>query len=369
VLRGDFFDKGFSAYEVRGNRGLEVAEGTRVEVTQPLYRQASGAGNLATGGALSEALERWLPPLYQEDAGQGVLTQRQGASLSLQAGSPETAAADIASTALVVKQGALLHVDPGQAIRLAGIGQVTVDGTLEAWGGRISILGLGSNGEVQSARPLETYHSLWIGDHARLDAASRAVSAVDARGNRYGQVRQGGSIVIGGEIDANRGDLTASDAFVVVRQGARLDASGSQAWLDLPGQGPLRVASQGGSIALASTSGLYLDGQLRAAAGGEGVAGGSLSVALGAPNYLTGDPRATDAVRQARELVVAQQQAAPLAEGAGPEQGASLLRYGQGRLAVSLVEQGGVDNLALLSTGLLSFDGNVRLNLANALSL
>ncbi|WAF83488.1 filamentous hemagglutinin family protein [Metapseudomonas otitidis] len=369
VLRGDFFDKGFSVYEVRGNRGLEVAEGTRVEVTQPLYRQASGAGNLATGGALSEALERWLPPLYQEDAGQGVLTQRQGASLSLQAGSPETAAADIASTALVVKQGALLHVDPGQAIRLAGIGQVTVDGTLEAWGGRISILGLGSNGEVQSARPLETYHSLWIGDHARLDAASRAVSAVDARGNRYGQVRQGGSIVIGGEIDANRGDLTASDAFVVVRQGARLDASGSQAWLDLPGQGPLRVASQGGSIALASTSGLYLDGQLRAAAGGEGVAGGSLSVALGAPNYLTGDPRATDAVRQARELVVAQQQAAPLAEGAGPEQGASLLRYGQGRLAMSLVEQGGFDNLALLSTGLLSFDGNVRLNLANALSL
>ena len=95
---------------------------------------------------------------------------------------------------------------------------------------------------------------------------------MDSRGNRYGTVRNGGSIVIGGEIDHATGGLTATDAFVVVRQGARLDASGAQAVLDIrAGRHP--VASHGGSIAFASTSGLYLDGQFKAEAGGAGASG------------------------------------------------------------------------------------------------
>ncbi|MGA4636023.1 filamentous hemagglutinin family protein [Pseudomonas solani] len=369
LLRGDFFDKGFSAYEVVGNRGLEVADGTRVDVSMPVYRQGDGATRLATGGAARDALETWTPPVYLDDAAKGVLTQRQGASLSLQAGSRLTAAGDIASTHLVVGKGAILNVDPGQSIGLAGIGQVTVDGTLNAWGGRISVNSIASNPDIALQKPLETYQSIWIGDNAVLDAAARAATSVDSRGNRYGTVRNGGSIVIGGEIDHATGGLSATDAFVVVRQGARLDASGAQAVLDIPGQGATTVASHGGSLSFASTSGLYLDGQFKAEAGGAGASGGSLSVALGAPTYQNNDPRATSAVRQARELVLAQQQGEPLSSTGEPGQGAGLLEYGHGRLAVAQVEAGGFDNLSLLSTGLLSFDGSLNLNVANALNL
>ena len=42
--------------------------------------------------------------------------------------------------------------------------------------------------------------------------------------------------------------------FVVVRQGARLDASGAQAVLDIAGQGAVPVASDGGRISLAPTT-------------------------------------------------------------------------------------------------------------------
>ncbi len=370
LLRGDFFDKGFSAYEVAGNRGLEVAEGTRVDVSMPVYRQGDGATNLATGGAPRDALETWTPPVYLDDAAKGVLTQRQGASLSLRAGSGITAAGDIATTPLLVGKGAILNVDPGQSIGLAGIGQVTVDGTLNAWGGRISVNSIiVSAPDTELQKPLETYQSIWIGDNAVLDAAARAVTAVDSRGNRYGTVRNGGSIVVGGEIDHAKGGLTATDAFVVVRQGARLDASGAQAVLDIPGQGATPVASHGGSIAFASTSGLYLDGQFKAEAGGAGASGGSLSVALGAPSYRINDPRATDAVRQARELVLAQHQGESLPTGVEPGQGATWLQYGHGRLGVDQVVGGGFDNLSLLSTGLLSFDGALNLDMANALNL
>ncbi len=75
-------------------------------------------------------------------------------------------------------------------------------------------------------------------------------------------------------------------AFVVVRPGARLDASGASAVVDVAGVGPVNVASHGGVIALSSMRGLFLDGDLRAAAGGAGAAGGTLALNLETPSYL-----------------------------------------------------------------------------------
>src|SRR5690606_9181473 len=95
-----------------------------------------------------------------------------------------------------------------------------------------------------------------------------------------------------------------SNLFVVVRDGALLDASGASAELDIAGQGTTTIASHGGSISLASSSGLYLDGTLQAHAGGEGAAGGSLTVALDTPFYRTNN--AGERVRQVRELVLSQ---------------------------------------------------------------
>ncbi len=89
--------------------------------------------------------------------------------------------------------------------------------------------------------------------------AAQAVTAHDARGRHYGLVGNGGSIVIGGEIDTALGQATAAENFIVIRPGAVLDASGAVARLDIPGLGAVNVASNGGSISLISNNGLYLD--------------------------------------------------------------------------------------------------------------
>ncbi len=364
VLGGGFFDKGFSAYDIAGKAGLTVADGARVDVTMPVYRFGTDAqrSDSKAGGALA----LWTPALYQEDPSRGVMAQRKGASLSLQAGAARSAAADMATVQAVIGRGAVINVDPGQALKVASIGQLTVDGTLNAWGGKIALTGVTVlSPEAESAEAAGHGRSIRIGEHAVLDAAARAVSATDARGQRYGLVRGGGSIVIGGEIDPATGTASAGNLFVVVREGALLDASGTQARLDIAGQGAATVASHGGSISLASNNGLYLDGTLKAAAGGAGAAGGTLAVALDAPLYRTD---AAARVRQAREFILTQDQpAGQLPGGAGDA--ASGLAYGHARLGAGQVTAGGFDNLSILSNGIVSFDGNVSLSLGQSLNL
>ena len=364
-LAGDFFNKGFSAYDITGNEGLLVTDGTQVDVTTPVYRLGEQTSSLPSGSDPATALERWTPALYQEDPAKGVLTQRQGASLNLTAGYLDSTAAELATTALTVGQGAVINVDPGQGINLRSVGQLTLDGTLNAWGGNVSLGGL----TLQAAEQVNAAghgRSIWVGEHAVIDVASRAVTAVSNRGNVYGLVRNGGKISIGGDINLATGIATASDLFVVVRDGARLDASGSQAALDVPGQGRVQVASDGGNISFASNNGLYLDGSFVARAGGAGAAGGSLSLALESPYYAKN--AVTDRVLNLRELVLSQVHQDSTLPG-NADAAAASLEYGHGRLGVDQVRAGGFDNLALLSNGLLGFDGDVSLSMGQSLRL
>ena len=365
-LGGDFFDKGFSAYDITGNEGLTVAEGTKVDVTMPVYRFGEQALSTVSGAEPADALQRWTPEQYQEDAIKGVLTQRRGASLSLTAGTPNSSAADMASTVLDLGKGSVISVDPGQGIDVRSIGQLTANGTLNAWGGRVSLTGLSVIGAGEGVNAQGHGRSIWVGEQALIDVSSRAVTARDMRGQTYGLVRDGGQIVIGGQIDAAKGSASASELFVVVREGARLQADGSQAVLDVPGQGRTAVTSNGGSISLASANGLYLDGEFSARSGGTGAAGGSLSVALEAPYYR--NDAVSDRVLQVRELVLGQNAQATLL-GDTAESSADSLVYGHGRLGVDQVQSGGFDSLALLSNGLLGVDGDVSLSLGQSLRL
>jgi filamentous hemagglutinin family protein len=358
-LGGDFFEQGFSSYSLVGKQGLTVTDGTWVDVRMPVLRVVD-----------NEKLALWTPEQVTENALKGTLTQRKGASLALQAGDIQSGAADMASAELLVGKGAVVSVDAGQSIKLASVGQLTVDGRLNAWGGKISLGGVGVDVNVSEAVEAAGHgRSLWIGENAVLDVASRAVTATDAQGRRYGKVADGGSIVVGGEIDHAQGSTSAASLFVVVRDGAVLDASGAHAVLDVNGAA-VDVASAGGSIALASNNGLYLDGQLLAKAGGAGAAGGSLSVATGTPVYLK--TLATDKVLQGRQLALTQRKvASDLAGGLhaqdAAQDGPQALQYGHGRYSVEQVEAGGFGSLALL--GAASFDGDVSLTLQQSFQL
>ncbi|WP_460108352.1 filamentous haemagglutinin family protein [Pseudomonas sp. H1_F01] len=366
-LSGDFFDKGFSAYDITGNEGLTVVDGTRVDVTMPVYRFGEQALSTGSGAEAADALQRWTPQLYQEDAIKGVLTQRRGASLSLTAGTANSSAADMASTVLNLGEGSVISVDPGQGIDVRSIGQLTANGTLNAWGGRVSLTELSVGDTVRDQVNAQGHgRSIWLGEQSLIDVSSRAITARDMRGQAYGLVHDGGQIVIGGQIDAAKGSTSASELFVVVRDGARLQADGSQAVLDIPGQGRTSVASNGGSISLASANGLYLDGSFSARSGGAGAAGGSLSVALETPYYFKS--AVNDRVLKVRELVLARAaQASPLSDTA--ETSADSLVYGHGRLGVDQVQAGGFDSLSLLSNGLMSVDGDLSMSLGQSLNL
>ncbi|QGG00650.1 filamentous hemagglutinin family protein [Pseudomonas aeruginosa] len=360
ALAAGFFDKGFASYQVIGEQGLEVAEGAQVKVLRPLYRFRDDAISVASGADPLLALEPWLTPLYEERPADGELRQRPGASLFLQAGSRQSGAGQVADSVLDIGRGSLLEVDPGQRIELRSVGQLNVDGRLNAWGGSIELGSVALPDPVRDqVESVGHQRAIRVGEQGVLDVAARAATALDFQGRRYGQVADGGSIVIGGTVEHASGKADAAELFIDLRPGSLLDASGTQALLDVPGVGQTRVSSAGGSISLASANGLYLDGELRAFAGGEGAAAGSLTLALATPNYLTS--LATDQVLRPRELIVGQQREAA---GEGRD-----YAYGHGRLAASQVQDGGFGDLTLFSDGLLSFAGDLELSLAQRLRL
>mgnify|MGYP001253186025 CR=1 FL=1 len=174
MLQPDFFDKGFSYYDVIGQRGVMVSEGAEVNVSMPVLRLTEQAQGLVSGGSSATALQPWIPPLHLDDPDNSRLHQRAGASLALKSGSASSTQADIATNLLHIARGAVINVDPGQSIALQGIGQITVDGTLNAWGGSIELRQgtVSGSADIDSANN-EDGRSIWIGETARLDAAAR----------------------------------------------------------------------------------------------------------------------------------------------------------------------------------------------------
>ncbi len=376
ALAAPLFQQGFSRYEITGSRGASVAEDMRIDVSMPVYRPVTGAIGLATGAPARAALETWQPPVYLHDPVAGTVTRRRGASLSLQSGRSLSLPGADADAALLVGRGAQINVDPGQAIQLRGAGQITVLGALTAAGGKIDIRQL-RMGDIDVAESIETAagqvhnRSIWIGEQAVLNVAGRAETGVDAQGRRYGVADAGGVIVVGGEINHDRATATSSDAYVIIRPGAVLDASGSSATVDVNGVGPLQLDRNGGRIALSSYNGLFLDGTFIARAGGASAAGGALDIALETPLYRSaGDNPSSMEVQVPRELVVAAGKGDALASDLKPGEAADALRYGQARLDVSrLLAGAGFDQLGLLSNGLMSFDGAIDISLGQSLRL
>ncbi|QHI97405.1 filamentous hemagglutinin N-terminal domain-containing protein [Xylophilus rhododendri] len=368
------FRSGFSQYTVTGQDGLYVADGTQVQASMPLLQVDSArARQTATGADPRAAMDVWLPPQFQEDAVKGSMAVRKGASVALNAGSVYT------TGELRIGTGALVGVDNGATIALQGNRQITIEGSLVAHGGAVSVLpGPAGDGSVTVlADGMPDARSVWVGGQALIDVSGQSASALDVAGQRYGTVGQGGRIEIGNRYSADASAAaSAIDAFIVLRPGARLEASGASATLDLPGQGAVAVAGDGGLISLASQRGLFLDGGMRALAGGAGASAGTLALALEAPNYqpldlyvLTGT-KVDNAVRLPRELVVsATQGAGTLATGLKAGQADAGLVYGSGRIGTDRIAAGGFGNLTLLVNGLLSFDGNVDLKLAESLRI
>ncbi|WP_197488240.1 filamentous haemagglutinin family protein [Bordetella ansorpii] len=376
-LDAGLFRTGFASYDVRAHQGVYIAADGQVEAVMPVLRADLAAARTAASGAdPGSVLRPVLLPLWQQNAESGLLTQRAGASLAL------TAGATPYRGALRMEQGASLTVDPGSAIVLTGNGQITLDGELTAHGGRIAVLPGSLGVGVDVGDPLEgplvgvSAQSLWIGEHARLDASGLAQVAIGVTGRRYGIVQDGGRIELGTTLDLETDKAVTANGFLVVRPGARLDASGAAAVLDMPGRAAVDVAGAGGAIVLGASNGLYIDGSLNARAGGAGAAAGILSLALETPvlgpvarfTYL--GEEVPDALRVPRELVLEQVYAGSgLAADAQPGRFDAGLAYGHARYGVDAIHAGGFGTVSLYVNGLLGFAGDVDLRLPQALYL
>ncbi len=360
------FQKGFADYSVTGATGILVTGDTQLNVFRPVYQLPHNRDKFSLETLLTEPLHLMLPALHQEDPSLRLLRQRDGASLRLQAG---TIASDAVAPALNISESAAIRVDPGQAIKLQGTHQITIDGALQAWGGNISVLqgypGKTFEGEVYIGG--DDGYSIWIGKTATLDVAARPFVAIDRWGRRYGQVSAGGDITLGGTIDHSTRDATLPVPFVVVREGAYLDASGTQAELDFMGQETRTVASHGGSISLASLAGLYIDGDLQARAGGTGAAGGHLMLAAG---IRIANSQTSDRLRNVYEFVISQEKGNDsLPYGLSPQTAKETLVYGHAGIGVNQVERGGFDSLSILTKGMIGFDGDVQMSLGRQINV
>jgi filamentous hemagglutinin family protein len=429
VLPAAFFQQGFSAYNLNGNGdvtdaagvavpGVLVTPGTDVAVTEPVYEFTNASFLAPTGTAPASALSLVLPPLYFPNPITAKLTPRAGASLVLssafgEAGvspangftpafTPGTGGGEGLAAAgggtVVIGPNATLRVDPLQSILVQGYDEVRVDGTLVAPGGSISVL----NDRVETGLTAPLYvpgQSVWIGGDATLDVAAQAFTALDTQGRPYGTVPNGGTITLGATAVGN-GSTTASlistDALVIIRPGAVLDASGTSAAIDpqagtsadvggvsakasatVP-RGAVPVASNGGTISLSSNDGIFIDGTLTAAAGGVGAAGGTLNITLETPVYQ--GPQAApfsvipDSLRVAHEVVIdqlTQPSLLPAGLAAGDatpfENDPALI--GTARVSAEQITSGGFSNVSIFARDLLLFDGSVTLSANQSISL
>jgi Filamentous haemagglutinin family outer membrane protein len=385
LLTPDFFTTGFSNYNINGYKGVTVANDTQINVVEPVYRFADVSYAAPTGSDPSSALQIWLPSsLYLENPTKAQLTQRAGASLSLRSST------GLAGGDLSIGQGAAISVDPGQNVTLDAFGQITVDGTITAHGGAIKIISE-ANYTTQAGLNFDSTgnplgRSVWIGDHATLDVSGLAYTALDFSGRAYGVAGDGGSIQIGGVagIDSVSGALLSTSSFVVIRPGAVLDASGASTIIDpRAGTGsnfvsaggnsvaPLTIAGNGGSIALDSSSGIYLDGTLRAASGSAGAAGGSLSMTLETPVYLNRIAGFVPTVAQVPSIITITQdaQTSGLPANLAPGANGSALKFGQAKIGADAVTAGGFDNVSLFARDAFLFAGDVTLKANQSIKL
>ena len=415
VLPTSFFNQGFSSYTIHGLDSVTVARGATVDVTEPVYQITDASFKVATGENLTTALGTpVLMPVYIGNPDTATVTQRPGASLSLLSGfNGQVAGSTVqpggvglvgAGGTVNIRSRSTINLDPGQSIDIEGGSQITVNGSLVAPSGSIEVInyrslgGVGGTGKVLSYEPGGL--SIWIG--GTLDVAARAFVALDRFGRPYGVVPNGGSILLGstgGTANSTgnfSGDVISTDAFVIVRPRATLDASGTSAVFDLEaGANPLQnmmspatltvpsdlvhVGSNGGSISLSSYDGIYIDGSLRAASGGFGGSGGTLAITFIGPDYtnppffstltnLTNDQLVPNNLRVQRSIVIGQtSMPSGLPADLLPGQASSKLKVGYAYVSAETINQGGFDNLSFNASNAILFKGNVDLKVGESI--
>ena len=285
VLPASFFSSdGFSAYAITPTAGLTIAADTVIApralslvLTDTIDTLPERASSFDVSGFA--AVER-LPEIT-----------RPAVSLSFKTnfatlGAPQSAApngGEIPGADILMEHGAVINTDPGAHVTLQANHQLTLYGSILAPAGSITLAGAAlvsgsSPGHLKN--DFDTTESVWIASGDVLSTAGTTLDYTDpVTGLTAGEVLSGGTI-----------SLSAPGGFINVQKGAEIDVAGTAGTvetlqsisqnLSLANYAETTLTSNGGTLALSATSGIFLDGNLAAASGGPTSAGGTLSVTL-----------------------------------------------------------------------------------------
>lgn len=356
--QGFFQRGGFKDFEINGNDGLSVADGT-VVAAQPQSRVlARNALMQGSGAALAgfTGLQVLAPEL--RSAGSVRLTAKSVKFGDLTVGDAALAAKD--------RKGVSVLSEAGGSIALVAGHRMMIDGTLQALGGNINLSLLAPQKNADSSDPaFDPASSIWLTANSSLTAGGIFKRDPKVVARIAGEVLGGGKVVV-----------DAASGYLVTETGSLIDASGTSALLDRRGESGAyertSVASAGGSIELSAREGMLLDGTLQAAAGGGGTSGGSLSVALDRNDAnwaVTGVNAVDKALAGKRQVLLA----------ATHNAGTGALTRGQaldpvsysGRvvLGADKVRAGGFSSLALHAQNEVGVTGVFTLDLSRSLSI
>ncbi|WP_165187857.1 filamentous haemagglutinin family protein [Caulobacter soli] len=289
-----FSDQGFGAYKLSAIYDATIADGATVRVSQRNYVADLGAlARLATGGAIDSVATLGVLDPYRRQATDFSLTGDSYITWDARplsgGGSVSPIVPKLTGVAGVVTlgEGAAILADAGADVSLASFGQLNVLGGIVAHGGSVDIEGLNVNGQRYDYGS----RSVWLGKDSLIDVSGIALIDPLAKPVRSGEVFK--TPVSGVVLDGGSVSIQGGNAFVVAEAGSRIDVSGAKAVLDIRTQSanpfapiawtPTEVASDGGSVMLGSTNGLYFDGAIAAHGGSDAARGGTLQIAS-APN-------------------------------------------------------------------------------------
>jgi len=364
VLGADFFQQGgFADYAISSNLyGLKVAENVRLHPLQRNLQLNTTALSQASGNdlqAFSNIIT--LPDFLRNPTNlklsyAGLIEQNRQEFLS-------------------IGKGAEIVTDMLGHVELHSDTSIYVDGTISTPAGKISI-----NIDTPSGSDTGFYKAqgIWLGSSSRLLAQGVFKQQISPIGLHIGDVLSGGNV----ELTANRG-------YIIARANSRINVSGSSEVLDLQQTSPLQtgvqvvqrnIGSTGGNIIFKAGEGVLANGSFNAK-GGEGAAGGSLTVTLDKglrikPDIPVSGGLFPDDVNplQDRSIIVSADTNPVLAGGPANTVDIPTVNFG-GRafLKSATINKAGFDSLHLKTdvfggvkgdkyVGQIRFDGDVQLN-------
>ena len=325
VLPANFFSaQGFGKYVLTAEYDATITAGTVVAPSQvnlipnvaallsaasgsdilPMIDSSSSGASSVTGGLTSLGK---LDDYHRQAAGFSLfagdyLNWRSNSGLPDYSGSPSIAGAPGITGTVLLAQNASINADAGAQVLLGSINQVTVEGSIIARGGSITLTGdTGGGGYSQvpgvfsTASYTSNSKSVWLGSSSLLDVSGIALidplaTPVSVDGSlvtpRTGRLLAGGQVVLtddtGYVIALNCSSVNACGADGV--PGARIRADGASAEFDLPsaagGYTRQTIYSDAGSITVGAGAGLFFNARLSAQAPSSSTAaGGSLTIA------------------------------------------------------------------------------------------